>query len=71
MFPMKLVISLLLTSFMILSCVDNSSDNLLKHYKEISTKNGVPFKELCQELDKESVDYACLLYTSPSPRDRG
>ena len=48
----------------------NKSHNDFKHLLEVLKEMRVETQELLKRQDRIAKDYNCLLYTSPSPRDK-
>ena len=65
----------LLKAFGVLLTGDTVIAYFLGALRGLCYENGIKdwneFKELANEKKKDILDSTCLLYTSPSPRDRG
>ena len=57
-----------ITGLGIVSCLGNNQEEV--HQSLLNSKSGISYAEEYKEHNLKSHVHGCLLYTSPSPRDR-
>ena len=50
---------------------DDDDDHGARHHHDMAMHDGGPMAAACKDLKDGDQCKVCLLYTSPSPRDRG